>query len=218
MLVVLVCLAGTWGVVQWQRVPAYWEARAQVVQNPVAADSAASDLERRLVRQVSQIGRDADTATATETITIDFYQANAWLKMKLKAWALHQDITIPAPLKDIIIALEGDQLVVGFALETPEIEQVFSVNFDVRILPSGEAVVEVTGVRAGRLPIPISAVLKHLRKSVPSEAIDPVAKLLAGDPFDPVTAHPGNDGQRLRVVGFDADHRGIAITFAAEAR
>lgn len=214
-LAALLCLAAVWVVVQWQRRPAYWQRHDQFMQMPAAEVTALADqLESRMVRQVSQTGRNGDTTT----IVIGFDEANAWLMMNLGAWARHQQISIPEPLSDMMVALEGGRPVIGFALATPEVEQVFSIAFDVRMLASGQAAIQIAGVRAGRLPIPISAVLEHLRKSVPPEILDPVEQLVAGDPFDPVTPHPGHAAKQLRLVGFEVTSQGVALTLKAEAR
>ena len=213
-IIALLCVAGSWAVVQWRRVPEYWAAHEQVAPDPVLAAVAADELESRVLREVSQSGREADITT----ITIRYDQANAWLKMNLRQWAAHQQVTIPSSLRDIVVAQEGGIPVVGVAIKTDEIDQVFSLSLNLRMLESGQARVQVARVRAGRLPVPLVGIFGHLRKSIPAEVLEPVEQFVAGTPFDPVMPHPGHEAKRLRLVRFEVTDDAVVLTFRAEAR
>lgn len=214
-LAIVFCLAGLWIVWQWNRKPACWREHDRLEQMPAeAVERIADRIESQVLSEVSQVGRNGNPAT----IVLPFEDVNAWLMMKLDDWALNQQITIPKPLGDFVIASRGNKPVVAFALETEEVSQIFSVAFDVRLPAPGKLVVQIDSVHAGRLPIPIQAVLKHMRKSVPQHALEPLEKLARGEPFEAVVDHPGNTGKSLRVVGFNVDARGVAVTLEAEPR
>lgn len=214
MVTVLMCAAGAWAFVQWERPPAYWQAaRLLLLRDQAATAAAAEDLERRLVGQVTRIGRDGDT----DVIEITYAQANAWLMKNLRPWAAHQEIQIPKPLGQMILAPQGEAWVLGIAIKTAEIDQIISIGFDLQLLDSGQAALHITSVRAGRLPIPIASVLAHLRKSGRADSLAPFERLVAGEPFDPVTSHPGHAVKRLRLVGISTSPLGIKLTLKAEA-
>jgi len=211
----LFCIAGLWIVWQWNRKPACWREHDRLKQMPVeTVERMADRIENRMLSEVSQVGRNGDTAT----IVLPFEDVNAWLMMKLDDWAANQEIVIPKPLGDFVVASRGDRPVVAFALETEEVSQVFSVTFDVRLPAPGKLVVQIDSVHAGRLPIPVDAVLKHLRKSVPQHVLEPLEKLAEGEPFEAVVDHPGNAAKCLRVVGLDVADKGVAIALKAEPR
>ena len=216
--VILACLAGLWVVWQWRRKPPCWSEHDRLQQmSAETLDRMAEQIERRTLREVSQIGRvggDGDTAT----VEFPFDQTNAWLMVRMKDWALHQSVSLPKPLGDLVVASDGDKPVVAFELKTEEVDQVFSIGFDVRLPAPGKVTASIDSVHAGRLPIPVGAVLEHLRKSVPRDAIEPMAKLLAGETFDAVFDHPGHEGKRLRVVGFEVKPDAVAVTLEAEPR
>lgn len=212
---IVFCLAGLWIVWQWNRKPACWSEHDRLKQMPAeTVERMAKQIENRMLSEVSQIGRNGDTTT----IVVPFEDVNAWLMVKLDDWAANQEIAIPKPLGDFVVASESDKPVIAFALETEELSQVFSVAFDVRLPAPGKLVVQIDSVHAGRLPIPVQAVLEHLRKSVPQNVLEPLEKLADGEPFEAVVDHPGNTGKNLRVVGFDVDARGVAVALKAEPR
>ena len=214
-LAIVFCLAGLWVVWQWNRRPACWREHERLEQMPAeTVERMADRIESRMLSEVSQVGRAGNPAT----IVLPFEDANAWLMMKLDDWAANRQITIPKPLGDFVIASRSDKTVVAFALETEEVSQIFSVAFDVRLPAPGKLVVQIDSVHAGRLPIPVQAVLKHLRKSVPQHVLEPLEKLAEGEPFDAVVNHPGNSGKSLRVIGFDVNATGVAVTLEAEPR
>jgi len=214
-IVTVFCVAGLWLFWQWHRKPVCWQEHDRLAQLSKATITKMADtIESRLLREVSHIGRESNTAR----IVIPFDQANAWLLLRLEEWARHQDVLIPAPLGDRMVAGDDGQLVIAFAIRTEEIDQVFRAAFDVELLEPGKLTLKVASVHAGRLPIPIGAMVKHLRKSVPKYVLTPIEQLLDGEPVEAVFDHPGHSARSLRVVGFEVESQSVAITLQARPR
>jgi hypothetical protein len=214
-LIALVCVlfVSVWAM--WEMAPSWWtDNEAYLAEHDAKLAQVAGDIESRLISELSQ----ADAAGERTVIEVPYREANAWLRQRFPQWARNQGHALPPPLSNFMIAHQSGKPVLAFRVSTPEIEQVFSMRFDVTITSRGVARVKLDDFRAGRLDIPAETLVEHLRNKLPAYNIGDLVQLVEGMRFDPVFKHPGHTNRNLRVVGFEATESAIRLTVEAEPR
>jgi hypothetical protein len=211
--VVGVALVSVWWL--WRMTPSWWnDNEAYLAAHQTELAQVASDVESRMISDLSRIDSDG----VRTVIEVPYKQANAWLRHRFPQWARNQGHSLPPPLSSFMIARDAGKPVLAFAVTTPEIDQVFSMRFDVKISSRGVARVKLDDFKAGRLDIPAETLIEHLRAKLPAYDIGDLARLVEGMRFDAVFSHPGHTGRNLRVVGFDANESALRFTVEAEPR
>jgi len=211
--VVCIIFISVW--LMWEMTPSWWKNNeAYLAAHDADLPQVANDIETRLISELSQADSDGERTV----IEVPYDQANAWLRHRFPQWARNQGHTIPPPLSNFMIAHDRGRPVLAFAVTTPEIEQVFSMRFDVNITSRGVARVKLDDFKAGRLDIPAETLIEHLRNKLPAYNIGDLVRLIEGLRFDPVFKHPGHTSRNLRVVGFEANESAIRLTVEAEPR
>lgn len=214
-MIALACLTGGWMYWRWSSRPDYWrQYEAFLAAQGEALGPMADGVENRVLSELSQIGRNSSD-TATVIVTLE--EANAWLSRKLPAWAANQGLEVPELLRGAMVAIQGGRPVLAFAVKTPQMNQVFSIVFDIRA-DAEQARVQAQQIYAGTLPIPAGSIIELLKKTTPPEDIEPLVALFDGLPFDPVFRHPGHEAKKLRLIGFAVKDKELGLTLRAETR
>ena len=90
-----------------------------------------------------------------------------------------------------------------------EIDKIVSIFLDLTIIgdpKQPQLQIDIARIIAGKLPIPVDALVKHLGKHNSSVAIDEFLQLLDvinGNKFDPIASVPGNRGHLIRLLDLD---------------
>ncbi len=143
--------------------PAHWRLQQQWRSSTPRAERAAmaEQLQRHVVNGLLSLG-DTDTAAARFRIPLD--QANAWLELHLPGWLEHQGIALPREFSWPMLAPRAGGIVLAFRVDVPDLHQVVSVELRPRVLREGVVVLGVSHVQAGKLPLPMEALLAALRR------------------------------------------------------
>jgi len=158
-LVIALLVAAGSGYLFWTGRPTGWEqAQAGLAAMPADDQRAiATSLRDRTLTQVTDL-RDTDPYE----VRIGLDEANAWLAQRLRPWAQAQGQPIPPEVGTIAVWQEDRQLVFGAEVELDGVKQVFSVAAAHAVNEQGQVVVKLAGVRAGRVPLPVDALLDQL--------------------------------------------------------
>lgn len=238
-------IAGGVGYWMWSSEPDYWQARnAQLESVPEPQlRQQAEDLEQRVVGTLTAVhppthepmqptpaGDTAATvppdATNTaggadvRTITMSFDDVNAWLATRLDGWLANQGEELPPQVSRFMLTAEGDDLVLAFLVDSPQVRQVVSVIFNVQVLRGGQARLRVVEVRGGTLPMPVDALMTQLEEQAPTgvddEAVARLARALDGETFDPL--HEIDKARQARLLALDVSPTGLTATVRVEPR
>ncbi len=248
-LLVLVALVVGRGYWLWRSPPVYWQDHQQYLQRTTVQErlALAQSVERRILEEfnavpvnspassntsnVSNVSQGNDAVTAligtvqphvTKTVSLSIEEVNAWIDQRLKDWASNQGTSIPEYVTDPMVAIEGDNLVIAFKFDKPNLKQVVSAVTRIEIDKSqndqaGQARIRIVKIKGGRLRIPAvktlsQAVEKQAKSS--SELADMASKITEtfdGQIFDPVLKL---NNQKIRIVSLQLKHepRGIELS------
>lgn len=233
--IAVVTVAGTVAVVLWNSEPDYWrrnEAFQQAIPDNATLLHMATSLERRLIQGVSaRLPNDHEQANGQNPDQLDprdqdqaypvflpTAEINAWLRVKLKDWLAYKQLQLPLTITDFMIAIDPDRqrVILAFRYVTPEVKQIMSLHFEPRLLDTGELVVRLAAVRSGMLPVPLSAITRHIDKNTPGFEADDQTRHLREFTLDPVIEHPGDQSRRLRLLGMDLLAEGLRLYLRSE--
>jgi hypothetical protein len=220
LLIALMCITGLWAWRQWRRVPDYWSDNQKwLARDNATLLQAAQDLERQMLAAVSAPAVNDDTGEERQ-VMLSFRQINAWLALRLEDWSANQRYQLPKEVTGFMVGREGEHLVAAFHYQTREIDQIASVLFDLKLQPDGKAILTTHGLRAGMLPLPVTAMTQHLqtKQQIAASALREAITALEGKAFDPVISHPGHASMLMRLVGLHLDDEGIIATVRTERR
>ena len=210
----VVLLIGLFLFWRWHHTPSYWRANEALMdEQEEHLPQLANEFESRMISNASRL----DTEGADATLVVPYDLANAWLRSKFPKWLANQGYTIPPPFSDFMIAADDGRPIVAFKLTTPEIEQVISMRFEVR-LSGDRAHIQLDGCHAGGLRVPVNSIADHLTNKLPAYDIEPLIKLIHGVSIDPVFKHPGHTNRNLRLIGLEMQKDAAVLTLRAERR
>jgi hypothetical protein len=209
----------------WKSVPADWVRNQQYLKSLDNASKLqiAQNLRNRVVADVTDLGPSgaADGYLGQDrTIHLTFAEVNVWLAHELPTWNQSMGLDLPPQVKGYMLARAGDGLVLRCRYDTPEFNQIVSVEFGVDFLEDGNARLRIEGVRGGLLPVPLGPILTQVRKTAASEErsrhIEGVLSYFRGEPFPPVT--PLDGYRQVRLLGYEVHDDGIDVRIRTEPR
>ncbi|HEX7008745.1 MAG TPA: hypothetical protein VF184_02110 [Phycisphaeraceae bacterium] len=162
---------------------------------------------------------DSPLAPRHRRLTATFDEINAWLDERSAAYLAHQGKSLPASVSGLMLTAQGQNLVLAFQLDTDEIQQVVSVVFEPRLLPDGRMQVQIASIRGGRLPMPTDKLLEQIQQELGDDSsaeADLLAKILEGQPFEPVW--PVDGSRQGRLTGLAISPEGVDLRFRVEPR
>jgi len=200
----------------WQSTPRYWDDNAAFLQKAGghALVAMADSLQNRTVAEVTDAGPDGATEgylNKDRTLHITFAELNAWLATRLESTLGGSHGLLPPQVSDCMVGVEGNDLVVACRLTSGEMKQVLSAAFSLTF-NNGHATLNLSGVRAGQLPLPTGFVVHQIERNAGAARI---AAILNGEPFEPVQKL---DARQVRLVGYQIRDNGIDVTFRTELR
>ncbi len=149
-------------------------------------------------------------------ITLDRDRLRAWVMTHLDAALRGAGQELPRAIANPVIDVNDGRFVLGFEYNSPEIRQVVSVYFRLGFEDDGRARVLLDGASAGRLPIPIRSVAKHMRKNDSHPAAEAVATMidqLDSYRFDPVMPYDGQRNVRLLDARLEGESAEFTVRF-----
>lgn len=225
----LAALLGYWA---WKSEPDYWQKNQELRKRDNASLlQAATELDTRLLAQVSEAGPGEDPLAnigKERTIFVSTDEINSWLAAKLNDWLINQNVRIPPQVKDMMVAIDGGELVLAFRYDAPEVNQVISATVDVAADDEGDLILNEQGkgtitmsdVHGGRLPLPVNWVVNLLKKNNTAEdkaeQVEKIAQLLKGVPFEPVQEI--DQIRQVRLLGYELKDDGIEMRVRTEMR
>jgi len=209
----LVAVAG--GYYFWTGRPAGWEqAQTALRAMPAASQrSAAQSLANQTVTQMTDL-RDAEPWQ----LRIGLEEANAWLAHELRPWAVGQGQPIPQQVGHVAVWTEAGRVVFGAEADLDGTKQVISIAAAHEVNEQGQVVVKLAGVRAGRVPLPVNALVERLDlASNPRTAplLPYIDMALTGVVLEP---QPIDNTRRVRVEKVDVEEDAVVLTLRTEPR
>ncbi|MCB1036079.1 MAG: hypothetical protein KDD47_19815, partial [Acidobacteria bacterium] len=138
-------------------------------------------------------------------VTLYLDEVNALLQERVARWEARRRSS-PLPIKNPILAIEDDHLVLFVQLMNRGSEMLLALPVDVAIDDRG-GVARLLGVRLGQLPLPGLEALPRLLRSTGDPGLAELAEraeaAAGGYPFDPIL--PSEGGPPLRIVGLEID-------------
>lgn len=181
---------------------------------PADLEQTASEVEARC-RTALEAARAAGLPATW--IAVEQREASVWLTQRAHQFLVGHELMLPKHMQDLMVEAEGDHLVLRFRLVTREMEPVVSLRVRPVAHPDGMLALRATGVRAGRLPVPFSALTGVLHKQVryPEDqaALRHLASWLDGRPFD--TGVDVDGAGRVQLTGLTFDRKGVRLRLTA---
>ncbi len=158
----------------------------------------------------------AENPDAVHSLLLTTEEINAWMNQRLDGWASNQGVSIPDFIEEPMLAIEGENLVIAFRFEKPPISQVVSLVSRV-VIKKGEAIIQVRGIRGGRLRMPgVKAASKAVGSrggsSEFAKAAEKITEVFDGKAFDPVIKL---NHKKIRMLSFVLQKDGALIKFKA---
>ncbi|WP_432797311.1 hypothetical protein [Poriferisphaera sp. WC338] len=173
---------------KWNSTPQYWLKNQAYLQKTDAATltAVAEDLEGRLSYQISAPPNPNQPIQA-EQVAISFDEINAWLNSRADSWLLYKGYEKPNNLGAMMMDREGDNLVVAFSVDANGTTQVFSILFNLRMRPDGQADLTIIGLRGGTQSIPLSLLesqiedtINNMPEDIDSASTETLKQIMAG--------------------------------------
>lgn len=169
--------------------PGYWTQQQKMraaVPVEVLSERGMS-LERRITDEITRVNLLAAPGGDVRTLRVTTDEANAWLATRLKPWLENREITLPPELRDPMIAVQGQSLVLAFAVGQPDAFQVVSVDLGLKMLDDGRLRVQVQRLRSGLFPLP-EFFVRRIASALPNsqaKAVQTFFQALDGFEFEP---------------------------------
>jgi hypothetical protein len=204
---------------QFHREPEFWDKQQALLgsQDPKELAQSAEDFERKILNSTAAPG-ESEPVEPERTIHITCDEVNAWIAVKAKAWAAHQNIQLPAEVQGTMITIEDGHLVIAFRLETPKVQKVVSAPMEVRVLENGFAEVKLLGLRAGDMNVPLWAIPASLAQGGGRDESAWLEQAQAGIQFLPVRAIDPYRSLRLTAIAVTADGLDLTVKTEGQAR
>jgi len=205
-------------------------------------------LENAAISQLSAVRPAAEAATPTDgyasapwSVSLSQSDANAWLATRLMEWLASRGSALPQGFSAPAVSITSNNITVSAAAEYPLGIAIISIDARTWVAPSGELMIQLGGVRAGRLPLPAAAInaLSDLfvsfqkaalgkpdispiatQSSSPSQpnslSSAPAAHLAEPIAFPPVSFNL-DDGRRVELIALEAVEGKIVLTLRTRA-
>ena len=218
-----VAAIGTW---LWKAEPAHWRNREVMRRISRVEDrqEAAQRLEDRLsvlMRPKTEPSGEPDV----RILTASYREINAWLETELTTWLKKNKQNLPDQIQNPMVATAGRRLIIAFRFDTPELSPIVSLSFNVRTLGNPDQPqleVKLGRVHAGRIPVPVRAVTKHLRKHESRPKVralfEQIVAAYDGSIFDPITLVPNQKRHVVRLLEFSLGDDTIQVAVQIEPR
>ena len=206
-------IAGIWGYWQWKTVPKYWTQNQTYLTQTDALilDQNATALENSIPNKFSN--PDNLSAQSSRKVRIPLELINAWLKVRLPLWVTdYYGYEMPENIKDIMLATEGDNLILAFQIKQDDFDQIISAIFDIQFNSDNSATLKLVGLRAGTLPLPVNASLQQFGEieNMTGETSNiQITKLGEGLTFNP-SIHFGGS-RDTQIIGLQTEQNSIII-------
>lgn len=150
-----------------------------------------------------------------QRVRLTMNEVNTWMNQRLDDWLHTQGKRLPKGIKEPMLAREGNRFVLAFKYDTPQLKQVVSLKFHLRMELDGSASVQLEDVRGGRLKLPTKglngAVLQQAQQfnQSASRASRKLQKLI--DYFDGMRLDPVIDvnSNKVRITELNLDEQGL---------
>lgn len=116
---------------------------------------------------VSEVHRVREASAEAFTLALPEQSVNAWLASRMPGWAGTQaSFKLPADFDAVFVDFESDEVRLGVRFGDSLGNRVFSIRFKVTTLEEGRLEVRIIDVAAGRLRVPLNALLSTLEASI----------------------------------------------------
>ena len=217
--------------------PGYWIENQQFLTTtePKKLKAMARDVESRVLRLQSYQAPNAGVENQTGTSPNDsapqdpsirimrmtIEQANAWLSTMLPKWLANRRWQMPSQISQPTVHVDDQDLILGFKWDSPEISNVFSIVLGVSHTDDGLISVQRKAIYWGRLPMPYSFFLDHLKKRSSRkqrELVKWLTEISDGVPQQVAFPYSGDTSRKmqLRLVEFQLDQQTVELTMRLE--
>lgn len=160
---------------------------------------------RRSGEETSPRRAEPSTDGGPRQVTLRLDELNALLQERVARWEARRRGS-PLPIRNPILAIEGDHLVLYIQLLNRGSEMLLGLPVDVAIDDRG-GVARLLGVRLGQLPLPGLEALPRLLRSTGDPGLAKLAEdaeaAANGYPFDPILEI--DNASPLRILGLEVD-------------
>lgn len=191
-------------IVMGNMTPKHWRA---VDANDPKVYATAQHVEKSTASELTQVRPNADTWELRFTLD----QINAWASTRLPRWLDNQQVPqeFRGDVKQVSIAYEDNRFIVGAKLDQLGEDRVISAYFDTKQADDGTLEVQLAGLTAGVLPLPLGPILDQLKGFAPdglsgASERDRVVNRAINEGTVKLTL-PLADGRRVRVIDAKLD-------------
>jgi hypothetical protein len=170
-------------------------------------------LERRVTDEITRVNLLAAPGGDVRTLRVPTADANAWLATRLTPWLENRQITLPPELRDPMVAVRGQSLIIAFAAGPPESAQIVSIELSLSVLEDGRLRVRVEGLRSGRLPVP-EFIVRKIASALPASqarAVQTLFQALDGIEIEPRFHLDESRDSKLRSLTFSPEEVTLAF-------
>lgn len=219
-----------------QRPPAVWTQAQELLDKstPAEREQAVSAVMDRLSKMVGEstvrsgdgqgFFADSDASGRLVDHTYELELNNEELVAMVSAffadWMAQRGYEVPDAIGTPVVMVDEDRLAFAIRVTTPSWQQVFSGYADLTFTPDGMAHGRVDELRAGSLPVSVTAVADMVRKQLPqSEAVlaDKIGGWLAElEDFEFRPVLELKDRRRARVVAMGFRGEGVVLTMRVQ--
>ena len=204
---------GIWGYWQWKTIPRYWTQNQNYLTQTDAftLNNNATALENSIPDKLTNPHNLS--SQSTRKVRIPLALINAWLEVRLPLWLTDfYGYDMPENINGIMLATEGDYLILAFKIDQQDFNQIISAIFDIQFHNDNSATLKLVGLRAGTLPLPVNASLQQLGEienmTGENSAIQ-ITKLGEGLTFTPTLNFGGDLDAQL--IGLETEQDSIII-------
>jgi hypothetical protein len=196
LLLTIAVLALLVGLIVYRAVKHVPEFYLQAMDVSLQEHAVASDkMERQVAGLVSDVRKEGRW-----TAVFSAEQINGWLAVELVK--SHREL-LPPSLSDPRVSIKPDAMTVACRYRSGAIDAVASLAVDVYLAEPNVVALQIRGVRAGSLPLPLGGVLDEISRAIPRSEWDVGLRWVDGDPVMLISRQrPYNPGEK--VIRIDA--------------
>ncbi len=196
----------------WVARDAQWSQTLRTIEEIPEAEQLASAraLEDRVTEHTSNI-----RGQEPWTMQLRIDEANTWLAQRLRPWARSLNQPIPPQVGRTAVWTKADRIYLGTEVEINGVQQVISFGVVPSINEAGQLVLKLGSVRAGKLPVPIQALIDRLGlRTDPryAEALPYIEQAVEGIVLEPARI----DSRQVRITAIDVGEEAITLTLITE--
>lgn len=156
-------------------------------------------------------GRPIPDASDTRHILVPTDQINAWLDQRLQQWLDNRDIRLPIDVSDPAFWTAGDKVMLAARVRAADFDHVVSCAIRIDMPEdSDEATIRLTGLRIGRLPVPLGVIRDAVGDDHATQAIDgitfPAVQVIGGQTARWVSITPVDGGLMIELRRESSDY------------